>query len=185
MTNIQKGFVLFPVLIAVILVLGIAGIFVYKNIQVTNKPSNEQQPVISSNKSTSTNPPNTTSVETECSEFPDMLETCTKYTCKFTHPLTGEKMTREIIGIVIDKCSYKEELPNSGQMDCSYTQEMQKAVAQYHRNLISAESFGTEFSVEINEEGAESEAIYTIDGKKVNNPLEEALTNGQCVISGY
>ena len=191
MRKYQKGVIFLPIII-VVLLLGV-GYFAYQRFQLKNNESivpPEQIPL--ETKSTPTPQPtssqqqtssNTTPLETECGEFPDMLETCTKHTCRFTHPLTGEEMTREIVGIVNGNCSYTEKMPNNGQMDCKYTEEMRKAVAQYHRNLASAESFGTEASVDLGSE--EVEVTYTINGKSVSNPLQEALTTGECIVSGY
>ena len=90
-------------------------------------------------------------------------------------------MVREIFGIVDGKCNYVEEMPNNGTMECNYSESMRKAVAQYHRDLAAAESAETE--IQVGEE--ETKITYTIDGVEVENPLQEALDSGQCVISGY
>lgn len=146
------------------------------NIQV--QPTNTPQVMPSGTQNT--DQLQTSSVE--CAEFPDMLENCTKYTCQFTHPFTGEKMTKEILGIVENECSYTEEMPNNGQMNCNYTESMRRAVAQYDRNLANATSFGTEVLSDL---GDETKITYTIDGNQVENPSQEALNDGQCTVSGY
>ena len=91
-------------------------------------------------------------------------------------------MTREIVGIADGKCSYIEQMPNNGEMSCKFTETMREGVAQYYKDVAKAESGGT--SVQTNSNG-ESQIIYTIDGKQVKNPLQEAILNGQCVVSGY
>jgi uncharacterized protein YxeA len=145
-----------------------------QQIQPTNTPQ------VTPSGTQNTNQQQTSSVE--CTEFPDMLENCTKYTCQFTHPLTGGKMTKEILGVVNNTCSYTEEIPNNGRMNCNYTESMRKAVAQYDRDLANATSSGTEVSSNL---GGETKITYTIDGKRVENPSQEALDEGQCKISGY
>ena len=120
-----------------------------------------------------------------CDDFPDMLEICSQYICKFTHPITGEQMTREIQGISSDSCIYIEQMPNDGRMDCEYTEEMRIAVAQYYRDIFEAESFGFESTFELQPNGSEVDSTNTIDGEIVSNPLQEALDLGQCIVSGY
>ncbi len=117
-----------------------------------------------------------------CDAFPDMLNSCTKYKCQFIHPFTGEAMEREVLGIIDGKCNYVEQMPNGGQMECKYTESLRKAAAQYYKDLVAAES--SEFEMNINL-GSEPETKYTIDGKEVENPLQEALDTGVCIISGY
>ena len=118
-----------------------------------------------------------------CDAFPDKLDSCEVFSCEFEHLFTGEMMEKKIIGLVNDKCKYTEEMPNNGRMDCEYTESLRKAVAQYHRDFIASESVG--ISIKADLESGDVEATYNIDGKEVENPLQEAMSNGQCVISGY
>jgi hypothetical protein len=122
-------------------------------------------------------------LELNCDSFPDKLLTCTKYKCQFLHPFTGENMTKEILGIINRECNYVEQMPNNGKMECNYTESVRKAVAQYYKDAAKAESVGT--SVQADLGSGDTQTTYTIDGKQVENPLQEAMTNGQCVISGY
>lgn len=122
-------------------------------------------------------------VDAGCDAFPDKLGNCTAYKCRFTHPFTKEPMVKEISGLVDGKCDYVEEMPNDGKMECSYSESARTAVAQYHRDVATAESAGTEVNVDLG--SGEVKTTYTIDGKEVENPLQEAMDNGQCVISGY
>jgi hypothetical protein len=129
--------------------------------------------------------PSETVPETElsgCDAFPNKLDACEPFSCEFEHPLTGELMEKGIIGLVNGKCKYTEEMPNNGKMNCEYTESLRKAVAQYHRDLLLAESTGTGVKAD---SGGDVEVTYTIDGKEVANPFEEAMTNGQCTISEY
>lgn len=120
-------------------------------------------------------------LDENCDAFTNNLNSCTKYKCQFTHPFTGELMIKEILGISENKCGYVEEMPNNGEMNCEYTEDMRKAAAQYYVDLESG-SFGVEINGTL---GGDTQIKYTIDGKEVDNPLQEALDNGQCTISGY
>jgi DNA-binding protein YbaB len=124
----------------------------------------------------------------ECADFVAKLETCTPYKCIFVHPFTGERMEKRIVEYRDGKCSYTEQMPNGGKMECAYADSMRKAVAKYQKDLEAAtaagKSVGTSVSVKATT-GGKAKTQYTIDGKEVENPLQEALKNGQCKISGY
>lgn len=116
-------------------------------------------------------------------EFPaDQLESCTPYKCQFVHPFNREKLTREVFGIINGKCKYVEQMPNNGLMTCNYSESMRRAVAQYQRDIASSGSFGTGFSTDTS---GQTSTTYTIDGREVENPAQEALNEGVCVITGY
>lgn len=122
-------------------------------------------------------------LDLNCDAFPDKLDSCTEYKCQFVHPFTGENMTKEILGIIDEKCNYVEQMPNNGKMECKYLESMRKAAAQYYKDVAGAESTGVEVNASL--VSGEVKTRYTIDGKEVANPLEEAMNDGQCVISGY
>ena len=112
-----------------------------------------------------------------CDAFPEKLDACEAFSCEFEHPFTGDKLKKEILGLVDDKCKYTEQMPNSGKLDCQYSESLRKAVAQYTRDVTAAEDVGTSVRGD--------ERTYTIDGKQVENQLEEAMSSGACVVSGY
>ena len=114
--------------------------------------------------------------------FPDKLNSCTKYKTKFVHPLTGETLEKEILGIINGKCNYVEQMPNGGKMECKFTESIRIAAVKYYKDVAAAES--AETSV-MNLGSGEQKTTSTIDGKVVENPLQEALNSGICVISGY
>ena len=118
-----------------------------------------------------------------CDVFPNKLDLCEPFSCEFKHLFVNEMMERKIVGLIDGRCQYIEEMPNNGEMNCKYPEGLRKAVAQYHRDLALAESIGT--SVEAYLGSKNVKTTYTIDGKEVKNPLQEAIDNGQCVISGY
>lgn len=105
----------------------------------------------------------------ECADFVASLDACSAYTCTFTHWLTQEKMQRQIVGYDKGECRYVEQMPNGGKLECSYSDAMRKAVAQYYAD-VEAENEGRR---------------YSVDGKEVDNPAQEALAVGQCKVTGY
>lgn len=115
--------------------------------------------------------------------FADKLSSCTAYKITFKHPFTGDMLEKEILGIVNGKCDYIEQMPNGGKLECKYTESERKAVAQYYKDVATTESVGT--SVNANLGSGEQKTTYTINGKVVDNPLQEAMSSGVCVISGY
>ncbi|MEX0896032.1 MAG: hypothetical protein WDZ94_03770 [Patescibacteria group bacterium] len=115
--------------------------------------------------------------------FADKLDSCTDYKTTFEHPLTGDMLEKEIFGIVDGKCLYVEQMPNNGKMECRYSENERVTVAQFYRDGAMAESVGTSMSADLF--SGEQDTTYTIDGKVVSNPLDEALNSGVCVVSGY
>jgi len=113
----------------------------------------------------------------------DKLSSCTPYKITLKHPFTGEMIVREILGIVNGKCGYAEEMPDDGKMECKYTENERKAVAQYYKDLSIEGPAVT--SVNINMGSGDQKTTYTVNGKVVNNPLQEAMDSGVCIISGY
>lgn len=102
-----------------------------------------------------------------CAGFADKLASCTPFVCSAKHPLTDEQMKKEITGVIDGKCNYSEQLPNNGKMECNYSIDTQKRVADYVR--------------EFNLKGDAS--LNTASDKA--NPIQEAIEDGQCVLFGY
>lgn len=115
--------------------------------------------------------------------FADKLSSCTKYKTTFKHPFTGETLEKEILGIVNGKCDYIEQMPNGGKMECKYSESERMAVAQYYKDVATAESVGTSLNSDLG--SGKTKTTYTINGKVVDNPLQEATNSGVCIISGY
>ncbi len=116
-------------------------------------------------------------------DLADKLELCEVYAQKFIHPFTRDSLEKKIEGIVDGKCLYVEGMPNGGKMECRYSEESRKAVAQYYRDTANAQSSRTE--VRLSLDSGKQETKYTINGKEVANPLQESMNSGACVISGY
>lgn len=115
--------------------------------------------------------------------FADMLNSCSEYESTFTHPLTGDVLKKEISGVVNGKCSYVEQMPNNGKMECQYTESERKTMAQYYKDIALADTIET--SLNTSTGSGEQKTTYTIDGNIVDNPLEELINSGVCKISGY
>lgn len=116
-------------------------------------------------------------------DFADKLSSCTPYKITFQHPFTGEMLEKEILGIVNEKCGYVEKMPGNGKMECQYTESERQVAAQYYKDMALAESFEANLNIDL--ESAEQQSTYTVNGKVVDNPLQELMNNGVCVISGY
>ena len=108
------------------------------------------------------------------SGLPGNLEKCTAYSEEFVHPFSGEELTREVVGLDTDGfCVYKEEMPGDGLMTCAYSEKTREVMAQYYEDQARYSSF------------AGINITYVLNGKSVENPLDEVMKNGDCTISGY
>ncbi len=117
----------------------------------------------------------------DCSNYPSHLIDCSSFSCKLKHPFAGQMMEKKVIGLEGDKCKTTEEMPNNGKMDCTLGKEMRVAIAKYLENVTNAKSTSTKVSTNMQS----TKTTYKIDGKEVSNPLQEAMNNGNCKVSGY
>ncbi len=109
---------------------------------------------------------------TDCSRYSDKLDLCEPFSCEFQHPITGEMLEKRIIGLINGKCRYTEEMPGSGKtgsgiVDCEYSESVRRVIAQFQRDI----------------DNNQVKTLYTVNGKQVQNPMQEALNIGQCTIS--
>jgi len=124
-------------------------------------------------------------------DLAEKLEKREVYTGTFIHPFTGEKMTREIKGIVDGKWTYIEQMPNGGKMVCQYSDERRKEMAQYYEYQAKAWAKGSiSFSAKIkfdsrSASGNEAKTTTKIDGEEIRNILQEMTDSGECVVLGY
>lgn len=118
----------------------------------------------------------------ECGDYARNLESCTPYSCKFKHPFGGNLMEKKILGVEGGKCHTTEQMPNNGMMDCKLDPELRKNISQYLKTISTG---GTKTSTSVKVEAGKVAAKYTVNGKDVSNPLQEANTNGSCKVSGY
>lgn len=115
--------------------------------------------------------------------FADKLSSCTKYKITFKHPLTRDMLEKEILGMVNGKCGYVEQTPGNGKMECKYSESEFKTMSQYYKDIYAAMAQSKSFSASINTEGNREKNIYKIDGKVVEDPLQDAMNRGVCDIS--
>lgn len=121
----------------------------------------------------------------ECADYAAMLETCKPYTCTFIHPMTKASMEKKIVGEKDGQCLTTEQMPPPGRMECAYNLETRKAVAQYTRTLSAGKETTSSTTTIAKDGSSKTTTTYTINGKTVDNPLQEALDGGQCNIVGY
>lgn len=185
--NNQKGFIGIVILVIIALAaVGGGGYYVYQQ-QQQNKiatPTSQAPTTETNNSNENRNvvvPPK--QEQKIVVTFEDQLSSCTKYKTTFVHPFIKETLQKEILGLVAGKCDYVEQMPNGGKMECKYSESERKAVAQYYRDVAAAESVGTSLNADLG--SGKQKTMYTIDGKVVENPLQVAMDNGICVISGY
>lgn len=111
--------------------------------------------------------------------FIQNLGSCKKYKENFTHPLTGDSLSREVIGYVEGKCNYTEQMPNGGKMECKYSLSDLSKTVKYYSGLNESSSLS--FSATL---GGSSVSSQTND-QNSKNSVQDALSNGVCVISVY
>ncbi len=117
-----------------------------------------------------------------CQEFHTKLANAEPYSCTYAHPITKEKMKREIKGMVDGKCLYEEQMPNNGLMVCKYSKKQLKSVSEYYAKMMFGESYQTKAKIGF---GEKVETEEKVDGKTVDNPLMRAMNDGTCVVLGY
>jgi hypothetical protein len=121
----------------------------------------------------------------ECPDYASKLDSCSPYACTFTHPMTGDKLERKIIGLTGGNCATIESMPGKHKMQCEYPLAMRKAVAAFFRETQTAEAAGKTIGGKATTDGdGKLKSATTVDGKPVVNPLQEALASGVCKIGG-
>ncbi len=116
--------------------------------------------------------PNDPAVSADCSLLPDSLEKCESFHCPVINPATKEVMMRDVFGAIDNICQYSEGLPEGKRMNCQLTEDMRMALASQYRHMLALKA-GTETSKEAPK--------YTVGGKEIANPRQEAINSGQCV----
>jgi hypothetical protein len=113
-----------------------------------------------------------------CKKFPEKLNKCEPFSCKFSHPLTQELMERKIIGLANDRCEYIEEMPYSGRMECKFSERFRINVSKLYKEPEKAKSFWVKFSTK-------GDYAATINGKEIEDGIQTAIDIGECFIYGY
>jgi hypothetical protein len=121
----------------------------------------------------------------ECSDYASKLESCSLYTCTFTHPMTGERLERKIIGLTGGNCATTESMPGKHKTQCEFPPDMRNAVATFFRETQAAEAAGKTIGGTFAAKGnGKPTSSTTVDGKPVVNPLQQAIEAGSCKIGG-
>lgn len=118
------------------------------------------------------------------STFVDALEACEPSVCQFEHPImAGQIMENRVLGLENGACHYIQKMPNGGQMECYWSEDDRKAVANYMRKMAQADTVGASANTDL--ETGQTTSSHRLDGEPVVNPIAQAMANGQCKISGY
>lgn len=129
------------------------------NIPEPSQPSEPENPALRDN----------------CVSLPDNLESCSAYKCLYLYQKAGVELTNEVVGLVDGKCNYKEQTKNIGiNLNCEFTDSTRQAVVDFYRNLKlydPANQTG---------EPVMDYNFYMVGNKKVQDPLLEAVMNGEC-----
>lgn len=106
-------------------------------------------------------------------KYAEALAACTPMSITYAHPLTGEDVTRTIVGVIEEKCQTTEEMPNDGLMTCNFDTVQQQKAAQYYEavaagsDIVSADENGT--------------TVTRVDGEVVDYGIDM----NACVTTGY
>lgn len=120
-----------------------------------------------------------------CRDYASKLENCSPFTCTFTHPMTGAKLERKIVGLSGATCTTVEAMPGKHHMQCEFPADVRNAVAAFYRQTQAAEAGGkTIAGGTATDRSGNATSTTTIDGKPVANPLQQALERGMCTIGG-
>lgn len=111
------------------------------------------------------------------------LENCIAYSEDFIHFFNWEKLRREILPIKWNLCNYIEGMPNGWKMECNYTESTRKTIIEYYNDVKNSEF--VKFSTSWNLFGNSEESTYTINWISKKNPMQNAINNWECIISGY
>jgi hypothetical protein len=121
----------------------------------------------------------------ECRDYAAKLDSCSPYTCTFTHPITGATLERKIVGLTGATCTTIEAVPGNHTMQCEFPADVRKAVARFFRETQAAEAGGKTIAGRATTDGSGNvRSTTTIAGKPVANPLQEALERGMCKVGG-
>ena len=114
----------------------------------------------------------------DCRDYASKLESCSPYTCTFTHPLTGATLERRIVGLAGPQCTTTEAMPGNRTLRCGFPADVRKAVAAFYREAETGKVTGTAAA-----DGAGHVTTTTeLNGKAVVNPLQQAMERGLCTI---
>lgn len=113
-----------------------------------------------------------------CVNLPDKIESCSPYKCLFFYEKAGQELISEVIGLIGDKCQYKEQTRNIGMnLNCDFTSGTRQAVAYFYRDLKLYNPAN-----ESGEPVMTNAKVYKVGNKSATDPIWESLLNGECKI---
>lgn len=116
--------------------------------------------------------------------FAESLRTCTNYQDTHVFPLNLDNWEYSIFGIQEGRCFYMIRQPEKVTTECRLTESERLAAAQYYKKVATAESFGTSMSVDINQEGIQTDSRIILDGQPVDDLFKVLFERQSCVFVG-
>lgn len=123
--------------------------------------------------------------EDEYEGFPAALLNCTAFEESYLHPWTGRPLTRIVHGVTEERCVVEEEMPGDGLMACRYPLALMPAVADYYANSEKYERMAITSHTEFVDGEPITTNTYLLDGEPYDHPVDTALSDGDCMVSGY
>ena len=117
--------------------------------------------------------------------LPAAIADCEEYADTYRHPWTGDQMRRSVFGIIDDRCHFGEQLPGDGLMTCQFSFDRLPAVADFYANAEKYENMEVSSNTEFIDGVAVTTNTYIVDGEPYDHPIDAALRDGECVVSGY
>lgn len=114
--------------------------------------------------------------------FAAAIYNCANYEEQFVHPFTGDSLTRRVVGPGDDSCRVEEGVPGNMLMVCNYSFDRLPAVADFYAHPEKLENAKVSSSTRLVDGEPVTTTIYTIDGKEVSHPVNEALAAGECAV---
>jgi hypothetical protein len=121
----------------------------------------------------------------ESKAFITAIAECKVFEESFRHPLTGELLKRYIHGVKNNRCFYEEQMPNNGLMTCHYSLSRLPDIAWFYAHPEAFENMKVNSFTQFVDGQPVTKNTYTVDGKEISHPLNEALEQKECKISGY
>lgn len=117
-----------------------------------------------------------------CSRYGEKLKTCSAYKCYYRDPIFGATTTREIKGVINNKCATNEaggDILTSCNLDASTQQQL----SAFYTEISKAEKLKQNVAYDSSYKDGISISTYTINGIAKNNPLAAAFDARQCEVS--
>ena len=135
-----------------------------------------------------------------CQNLPQKIEHCETFTCQMSHSSSDSFVIRHSIsGMAGNNCHYEQTMPNNGRMTCNFSPWQRKQYGRLKGDMFSGHIIKSEPSVEMEsslkmvsmeKNKLQSRVIkektnYKLDGNETEKLFNEAIENGNCVITGY